>query len=267
MTAARAYGKDSYLVFDPPADGEYTVRASATCAVWAANSIAYRLTLRRPRPDFRLAINPRNPNVPAGGAIPLSVTAQRLDGFDDPIEVTLEDLPPGFQATGALIGKGQVNGTILLSAAAEAKLDSAAPLKAIGRAGTLAHPASPEDATKLIALAPPPDIKMLTQTREVTLEAGATAEVLVGVLRQNGFDGRVPVEVRNLPPRVLVRDVGLNGVLLNEDETKRSFILEALPSAAPVEQLIYVSGFIETRSPQANSYASEVPVLLKIKSR
>ena len=26
----------------------------------------YRLTLREPRPDFRVSVTPRNPNVPAG---------------------------------------------------------------------------------------------------------------------------------------------------------------------------------------------------------
>ncbi len=75
----------------------------------------------------------------------------------------------------------------------------------------------------------------------------------------------MPVEVRNLPPGVLVSDVGLNGVLLNENEERRSFTLEALPSALPIEQPIYVSGNVETRAGgQQNSFAGE-PILLKIK--
>jgi hypothetical protein len=62
-----------------------------------------------------------------------------------------------------------------------------------------------------------------------------------------------------------VIDVGLNGVLLNENETKRSFTLEALPNAEPVEQLIYVSGLIETRSLLQTSYAAPQAILLKVK--
>jgi hypothetical protein len=54
----------------------------------------YRLTIRPPRPDFRLSVNPRNPNVPIGGTIPVTVTATRLDGFEGPIDVTMDDLPP-----------------------------------------------------------------------------------------------------------------------------------------------------------------------------
>jgi hypothetical protein len=75
------------------------------------------------------------------------------------------------------------------------------------------------------------------------------------------------VEVRNLPPRVRVLDVGLNGVLINENEKQRSFKIEALPSAQPIEQWIYVSGRIETRSPLATSYAASQPILLRIKPR
>jgi len=75
----------------------------------------------------------------------------------------------------------------------------------------------------------------------------------------------VPVEVRNLPPGVLVTDVGLNGVLLNEDEERRSFTLEALPSAKPITQPIYVSGNVETRAGgQQNSFAGE-PIQLTVK--
>jgi hypothetical protein len=73
--------------------------------------------------------------------------------------------------------------------------------------------------------------------------------------------------VRNLPPRVFVNDVGLNGVLLNEDEDRRTFTLHALANAEPVEQLIYISGMIETRSNQQNSYAAPTPILLRVKRK
>ena len=56
----------------------------------------------------------------------------------------------------------------------------------------------------------------------------------------------MPVEVRNLPPYVRVLDVGLNGVLITEDESRRSFTIEALPMAEPGEQLIYVAGQVFT---------------------
>src|SRR5262249_18305382 len=142
------------------------------------------------------------------------------------------------------------NTTLLLSADASAKLAGAAPLQVSGQASiggkTIAHSANPGDPLKLISLAPQPDVLMTAETKSLELEPGGKAEVTVSIKRNNGFGGRVPVEVRNLPPGVLVTDVGLNGVLLNEDEERRSFTLEALPSAKAVTQPIYVSGNVET---------------------
>jgi hypothetical protein len=260
------YGKDSRLRFTAPADGEYVVRLRDVRGLSGAD-FAYRLMIQPPRPDFRLAVAPKNPNVPPGSRIPLTVTAQRIDDFDGPIEVSVEDLPPGFHATRATIAPGQIATTLLLEAEANAKLERSAPLKVAGRAGSLRREANPDDPLKLISLMPRPDVKMTAETRQVTLEAGGTAEVWVSIERQNGFGGRVPVEVRNLPPSVRIIDIGLNGVLINEDETRRSFKIEALPSAEALEQPIYVSGAVETRAAgQQNSFAGE-PILLKIKPR
>ncbi len=258
------YGRDSLLHFTAPADGEYVVTIRDVQGLGGDNH-AYRLTVRRPRPDFRLTVALRNPNVPAGGAIPLTVTAFRMDGFDGAIDVSIQDLPPGLHAAAGQIRPGQVSTTLTLSADAGAALNGAAPLKIIGKAAGLEHAANPEDHLKLIALMPRPDLLMKTETREVTLKPGGTAEISVSIARQGDFHGRVPVEVRNLPPRVRVLDVGLNGVLITEDESRRSFTIEALPNAEPVDQLIYVSGAVETRSGQPSSYAAPEPILLHVK--
>ncbi|GAC1469758.1 MAG: hypothetical protein PVSMB1_18130 [Gemmatimonadaceae bacterium] len=260
------YGKDSLVHFTAPADGDYSVRISDVRGAGGEN-FAYRLTVRPPRPDFRLTVTPRNPNVPSGGCVPVTVTASRLDEFNGPIDVELLDLPEGLHATKGVIAPGQVATTLLLSAESGAKLDKAAGLNVKGISGNLAHWANPEDKLRLIALAPAPDLSTTAETRVVELETGGKADVAVRVQRHNGFSGRVPLEVRNLPPRVLVPDVGLNGVLVNEDEDRRTFTIHALPNAEPVEQLIYVSGGIETRSNQQNSYAAPTPILLKVKRR
>jgi hypothetical protein len=264
------YGKDSLLHFTAPADGEYTVSIRDVQGL-GGEQYAYRLTARHPRPDFRLTVNPKNPNVPRGGAMPLTVTAVRIDGFDGPIDVTLADLPSGLHTSGGVIAPGQVTTTLALCADSDANLDKAVPLKAIGKASIggamVARSANPEDHLKLISLMPRADIIMTAETKEVTIEPGGSAEITVSIVRQGDFRGRVPVDVRNLPPRVRVLDVGLNGVLLNEDESRRSFTIDALPNAEPVDQLIYVSGSIETRANQQNAYAAPQPIRLRIKSK
>jgi hypothetical protein len=259
------YGKDSLLHFIAPADGEYIVAIRDVQGL-GGEQYPYRLTARHPRPDFRLTVNPRNPNVPKGGTIPVTVTALRLDGFDGPIDVSLGDLPAGLHASSGVIASGQVSTTIALSAESDAKLDSAVPFKAAGKGATITRFANPDDRLKLISLMPRADILMTAVTKEVTIEPGGSAQITVSIERQGDFRGRVPVEVRNLPPRVRVLDVGLNGVLLNEDESRRSFTIDALPNAEPVDQLIYVSGAIETRSGQQNSYAAPQAIRLHVKS-
>jgi hypothetical protein len=264
------YGKDSRLRFTAPADGEYILRLRDVRGL-KGEDFAYRLTARPPDPDFVLSVRPRNPNVPAGGRIPVVVTALRLDDFDGPIDVSLEDLPAGLSATKGVIEPGQVSTTLILSAEETARLDRAVPLKVIGRAQAgsrqLAHWADPEDRLKLIALMPKPDITMEAKTREVVLEPGKTATVEVAIQRNNHFGGRVPVEVYNLPPRVIVTDVGLNGVLIHENENHRTFVLEALPNAGPSDQPIVLSGNIETRAgDQQSEYASQ-PILLKVAAK
>ena len=263
------YGKDSLLHFTAPEDGEYFLRLRDVRKLKGPD-YTYRLTMRPPTPDFLLSVSPSNPNVPASGRIPVTVNAQRLDDFDGPIEVTLKNLPAGLQATEGVIAPGQLSTVLLLSATDNARLDHAAPLEVVGRAQLggewKERSADPEDKLKLISLMPKPDIVMTAETKEVTLAPGGTAEIEVAIQRNNEYGGRVPVEVRNLPPGVLVMDVGLNGVLINETENRRKFVLRALPSAQPIEQKIVVAGEIETRAGgQQNSYAAE-PIVLKVKT-
>ena len=260
------FGKDSVIHFTAPSDGDYQIRIKDVRGIGGEN-FAYRLAIREPRPDFRLSVNPRNPNVPMGGWIPVTVTAFRMDSFDGAVDVSIEDLPAGITANHGVIAPGQVSTTLLLRALPDAKLQTAVPLKAVGRSGNLMHVANPDDSLKLISLMPKPDVLMSALTKEVDLEPGKKAEISVAIERQNGFGGRVPVSVMHLPPRVKLVDIGLNGVLLNENETRRTFAIEALPNAEPVEQLIYVGAAVETRSGLQTVYAAPEAILLKVKSR
>ncbi len=264
------YSKDSYLEFTAPADGDY-IAAIRDVRGDGGPDHAYRLSLRGRKPDFRLTMSPRNPNIPQGGSIPVNVTAFRTDDFDGPIEVTVSGLPVGVQATKGTIGKGQISTVLLVSAAETVPAESAAILRVTGRAQIggkdITHQANPEDHLKIASIMPKPDVLMTAETREVELEPGGTAEITVSVKRQRDYGGRVPVQVLNLPPRVRVLDVGLNGVLVTEDESRRSFTIEALSSAEPVEQVIYVAGSVETRSPQQSVYAAPQPIKLRVKPR
>jgi hypothetical protein len=117
-----------------------------------------------------------------------------------------------------------------------------------------------------IALTPGADVSMVSETREVVLEPGGQAEITVKVERRNGFAGRVPVDVRNLPADCDVPALGLNGVLITEDENGQSFLISALPDAKPRDHWLFVAAQVETRSPLQNSFAGE-PILVKIRAK
>jgi hypothetical protein len=260
------HGKDSFLEFRAPADGEYVVRLRDTHGR-GGEDFAYRLALRPPREDFRLSANPRTPNIPQGERVPLRVTAFRQDGFDGDIRISVEDLPAGIHADDTVIPSGQMVATVMLHADAGAAIGEAFRLKIRGTAEiggkTVSKRANPADTLQFVSVTAPADILITTDKREVVLEPGQDAKITVSVKRKNGFGGRVPVEVLNLPPHTDTPEVGLNRILITEENDSRTFSIRALPGAKPLEQLIYVSGIVETRSSQPTAFTAE-PIVLKI---
>ena len=55
----------------------------------------------------------------------------------------------------------------------------------------------------------------------------------------------MPIDVRNLPYGVKVDDVGLNGVLITENETSRKFVIRSEPWVKPQTRLFYVTANVE----------------------
>ena len=263
------YLKDSRLQFTAPKDGEYLIRIRDGQGL-GGDHYAYRLTLRPPRPDFRLSVDPRNPNLPVGGKMAINVLARRIDGFAGAIKVKVDGLPQSLHAAEAIIPPGQMLTTLLLRADPDAKLEEAVPFKVKGTAEMENRErvrwANSADDLKFISLRPPADIAMSAGIQQVVLEPGGKAEITVNVKRQNGFGGRVPVSLLNLPRDVKIPDLGLNGVLIPKEEDQRTFIITASPDARPMKQRIYFSGKVETRSPLENSCASDA-ILLTIKSK
>jgi hypothetical protein len=119
-------------LFSTPADGA---------------GVAFRLAVRSPSPDFRLAVVPASPpqekdskEVPLwtpllrrGGAVPLKVIAIRRDGFDGEIEVNADHLPPGVTCAPVRLGKADTVAPLLLVADDKAEA-GAAPIRVTGTA-------------------------------------------------------------------------------------------------------------------------------------
>jgi hypothetical protein len=189
------HGNDPYLDFTAPADGEYVVRVADTRGQ-SGQSFTYRLTIAPPRPDFTVFASPDNPNVPRGGSIPLTVFAYRHDGFDDPINVALTDLPAGIEASTGVILPGESSVALKLSAANDTRAISGLfQVKAQARiAGELvtriANLVVPVASTTLA-----PAVRIVSvEPSLIELKPGERASVRVTVVRADGFKGGVRLD-------------------------------------------------------------------------
>ena len=260
-------GKDSMLTFDPPANGEYLVRVSDVRGLGGPR-FGYHLALRAPKPDFRISVSPENPNVPRGGTAVITVNAERLDGFDGPIDIAAEGLPPGVTASSTRIEPEVYAAELLLMA------DSTAPafnpptwrVKGVATANpsesqAITHTFDPGGPNAgWITVTPEPNLKVNFKPSKITIQPGQRVEMTLSVERGNSFQGRVPIDVRNLPRGVRVLNIGLNGVLVTETQTERSVFLCADPWVTPQERTFFAVGKCEA----ANTEHASAPIPLII---
>ena len=133
-----------------------------------------------------------------------------------------------------------------------------------GAVETVARTADLERALPLVTVTTPPDVRVVSvEPKVIELEPGKRATVHAKIARGNGFTGRVPLSVLNLPFRVTVPNTGLNGILITEQQDGREFVIEADPAAAPLEQTLYVTARAEVNSGEPNERAS-TPIILRI---
>ncbi len=255
------YGRDSRIVFDPPADGEYKVRIADARGMGGVN-FGYRLTARHPKEHFTLKSAPKTPAVSKGGAVPITFTAERIDGFDGPITIKVKNLPPGLHLPATTIEAGTYTTTAALYADADAKLPDKLPKLILeGSTNATGIPFAflgDFDLPKLIEAG---DIRTWTDESAVTLKAGAQAKLVVHIERKPGFTGRVPLDVKGLPHGVRVLDIGLNGILVNENETTRTIVIYAEPWVQAQEHPFVV---LARREGKGTEHAAK-SVLLKVK--
>ena len=232
------YGKDSYLLFTAPADGDYLVRLS-DLRKKGGKRFAYRLTIRPAHPDFKLFLDDgfmqqrdlrgsgaRNPNIPRGGRVPVTVSAHRIDGFMGAIEVEAQHLPQGVTATRGIIRAEEFQTTLALAATEDAG-ETSAPLRIVGRASIdgeerLRPALDPDGSLNLISISPPAMIRPLVEPERLVLQAGTESTLRVSIECPEDFAQEVGIEVKNRPPGLFVWGRSTNaGLVIGEGERSR----------------------------------------------
>jgi hypothetical protein len=276
----RELGRDSKLEFIAPADGQYLVKIGDVRGFEGAD-FKYTLKIRPPRPDFQVELQPPKTPIVPGGAQEFRVRAKRIDGFDGEIRLDVEGLPPAFFATSPLvIEKGQIEALGVIAArygaappAPEAvkriRVSAAATisdrvvthpvstihsLKLAEKPGLLVQIVPSVDGPKPISLAPgrPPAYE---------IHPGQTITLRVKVER-NGHSGPISLgnegAGRNLPFGVIVDNLGLNGLLITEDQDERTFFVTADPSVRPQSRPFHLAT-------SAAGGQSSQPVILQVR--
>lgn len=268
--------KDSLLTWTPPADGTYVLEVR-DLLFRGGPAYAYAIEAREDEPDFEVTCDDDKAGIGPGGAVPWFVRAKRRAGFDGPIEVRVEGLPPGVAAQPLTIPASMTEGCLVLQAAAAAQ-PNASPVRVMargtarGRDGatrTIEHRVQPLQElymggggrnvwpveTQVVAVVPEYDIAdVRVAPATVTLKPGEEIPLDVEVVRRPGFQGRVTLDVRlqhlgavfgnPLPPGVKVVEAG-SKTSLGPEESRGRLILKADPGAKPVEAVpVAVVGYV-----------------------
>ena len=189
---------DPVFRFEVPADGTYRLMVRDLYHEMRGDpSMQYRLSLRRPRPDFRVVAVCEFPQavgtnpLPAGtvpwstflyrgGTAALTLIAHRLDGFSGEIVVSAEGLPQGVTAQPVSIGPEQLRSTMIFASTADVA-EWAGPIK------LTAHSQANEQAmvreVRGGAFISPPlgTLPIARVTRDIALAVGQQAPVTVAV--------------------------------------------------------------------------------------
>lgn len=291
----RELGDDSRLIFKAPQDGTYLVRVSDVRG-FQGKDYHYELTVRPRQPDFKVTLRGANPKVNAGSGQEIEVVAKRIDGFDGPIRVDIADVPPGFHVTTPIIiqaGHDRAYGTVYADPAPAStgplvaprpedpryqsvKVSSTAVIAgkevthAVNSLGTVRLMNKPKITIRMVALdADPLSLagdslaEIPDKPLELTIHPGETIAAKVVVLR-DGYKGVVgfgrEYAGRNLPHGVYVDNIGLNGLLLLDDQSERTFYLTAAKWVPETTRLFHLQASQDGKQ-------TSLPVLLHVKPK
>ena len=287
--------KDSRLHFQAPDDGLYYIAVSDLNG-GAGERHVYYLKAELDGPDFALFGEYYYAMLAPGTRMLWFAGIKRLNGFDGPVTLGIEGLPPGVELTPAKIPAGMDHCALILTAAADAEID--ANLVRVYGTATVERPdEGPQEITRyglvtcelqqgggsaqirwpcktqIVGVTKPLDlISVEANPTEVSLQPGERVEIDVRIVRQEGNADPVTLAMSHMYYTNSVGDQLPPGVTLSSesrtqlkgDETEAKLILEASSDALAVENLpIAVMARVYATYNISTNYAS-TPISLTV---
>ncbi len=270
----REWGHDSRLFFTAPQDGEYLVRLTDARG-FSGEDFKYQLTIRHPQPDFEVTVAGRKVEVAAGTGRELTFTARRIDGYDGPITVSMDNIPDGFATSGpTTIQQEQREAMLILYATDAATEPTAEQVAAVsitatadigGREVTHELPGLEE-----LTLKQDPKVRVAIVTdssagdgsspNRLVIHPGETIQAKLRVERI-AHDGLVNFgkedSGRNLPHGTFVDNIGLNGLMLLDGQTEREFFITAADWVPETSRTFFLKSDIDG--------ITSLPVILEVR--
>jgi len=255
-------GRDSYLRFQAPDDGRYLIRLRDVRGE-GGEEYRYRLRLRPAVPSFIPKLNPIHAELRRGSGREFLVRADRVDEFDGEITFEIAGLPPGLQSNfpvtvqpGQHFAVGNIwaaedavtwDGEVKPMITAQATINGRRVERQAGELGPLRL----ADRGK-ITLAIYPDAEeavAFDADSVVTIRRGQTISLRVRADRETGFENEVSLgnetSGRNLPHGVYVDNIGLNGLLIRQNESERQFFITADQIAELGKRQFFLTGNVD----------------------
>ena len=195
-----AAGEDARIDYTFKEAGEYFIVLEDLLGR-GGDQYGYRLTAQLPQPDFSVTLVGDTPRIHRGGHVPVRCEVNRMNGFNEPVLVTCEDLPSGVYAEPLLLRADMSAGHLLLTAENEASRGSF-PLKIAARAQiggrSVMHPAEVLSNDKsamqafLTVLNPAP-FSVLPATLMANLEQNQSGDIELMVDRHQGYNGEIKI--------------------------------------------------------------------------
>jgi WD40 repeat protein/mono/diheme cytochrome c family protein len=283
---SREIGSDSRLLFTAPKDGAYVVSVSDSRGL-GGDRYAYDLTIREPKPGYRINLTGLTPAVPAGGGQAFTLLALRDDGFEGDVTVTIDGLPVGWKAMSPLViqaGHQEARGAIYALAGAKAftpaemaavkivaKSDVPGVAKVLAKLPALTVAAAPQLQVALEPVAAGDTIAHVTPATplqpqdpgrpfEITIAPGESIPAWIKITRGDKKAQAIRFDVENLPHGCIVDNLGLNGITLLDEQNEGEIHLKCDPWVQEMDRLI----FAVTRG--LGNHAS-FPVILHVRKK